>query len=67
MHFGFKDAFKEEVSLEVLIKDFSGDIYGENLKIEVLEKIREIKKFRNTELLIEAIKEDIKILSSIKK
>lgn len=63
MHFGFKDAFKEEVSLEILIKDFSGDIYGENLKIEVLDKIREIKKFENSESLIKAIKEDMETLN----
>jgi drug/metabolite transporter (DMT)-like permease len=63
MHFGFKDIFKEDVSLEILIKNFSGDIYGENLKIEVLKKIREIEKFSNPDLLIEAIKKDMEALN----
>jgi drug/metabolite transporter (DMT)-like permease len=59
MHFGFKDVFREAVSLEILIKDFSGDIYGEELKVEVLGKIRELEKFANPELLVEAIKKDL--------
>ncbi|MFA6513781.1 MAG: EamA family transporter [Patescibacteria group bacterium] len=59
MHFGFKDVFREEVSLEILIKDFSSDIYGEELRIEILGKIRELEKFANPELLVEAIKKDL--------
>jgi len=62
MHFGFKDVFKEDVSLEVLIKDFSGEIYGENLEIEVLEKIREVKKIVGSEQLIKAIRSDLEAL-----
>jgi len=62
MHFGFKDIFNREVSLEVFIKDFSGDIYGESLAIEVLEKIREVKKLASPELLVKTIKSDIEFL-----
>lgn len=62
MHFGFKDVFREDVSLEILIKDFSGDIYGEVLEIEVLEKIREVKKFDSPNRLIEEIKKDLDAL-----
>jgi len=62
LHFGFKDVFKEDVSLEVFISDFSEDIYGENLEIEVLEKIREVKRFANSDLLIEALKGDLESL-----
>jgi drug/metabolite transporter (DMT)-like permease len=64
MHFGFKDVFKEEVSLEVLIVDFSGDIYGETLQVEVLGKIRELEKFANPDLLIAAIKKDLESLKN---
>jgi drug/metabolite transporter (DMT)-like permease len=63
MHFGFKDVFKEEVSLEILIVDFSGDIYGETLQVEVLGKIRELEKFATPELLVEAIKKDLASLN----
>ncbi len=64
MHFGFKDVFKEEVSLEVLIKDFTGDIYGESLEVEVIERIRDLQKFENPELLVAAIKDDLKFFDS---
>ena len=62
LHFGFKDVFKEDVSLEVFIKDFSADIYGERLELEILEKIREVRKLASPTLLIEAIKGDIEAL-----
>jgi drug/metabolite transporter (DMT)-like permease len=66
MHFGFKDIFRAEVSLEVFIQDFSGDIYGEQLDIEVIEKIREVRKIENKDLLIETIKQDIEELKRFK-
>jgi drug/metabolite transporter (DMT)-like permease len=65
MHFGFKDIFKREVSLEVFIKDFSSDIYGEELNIEVMEKIREVKKITSSEFLAETIKKDLEALQKL--
>lgn len=58
MHFGFREVFNEPVSLEVLIKDFFGDIYGETITVEVSHKIREVKKFSSQQALIEAIRRD---------
>jgi len=63
MHFGFKDVFNEAPSLEVLIKDFSADIYNQEIEVVVGRRLREIKKFASPALLIEAIKEDFKVLS----
>ncbi len=65
MHFGYKDIFKAEVSLEVLIKDFSIDIYGETVAIQLIKKIREVKSFDNPEELKQAINNDLKMLSKI--
>jgi len=62
MHFGFKEIFQGPVSLEVLIKDFSGDLYGQEIGVQVLKKIREVKRFRNVEELRAAITEDLKVL-----
>ena len=42
MHFGIKEVFNEGASLEVLIKDFSEDIYGQNIEVKVINRIREI-------------------------
>src|SRR5699024_7295934 len=45
---GYVPTFKTgepELSLEVYILDFDADIYGEQIRIEWLEKIRDEKKF----------------------
>lgn len=60
MHFGFRDVYNEPVSLEILIKDFSGDIYGEELAVRVIRKIREVKNFPDTSSLVRAIEKDLK-------
>jgi len=62
MHFGFKEIFQGPVSLEVLIKDFSGDLYGQEIGVKVIEKIREVKKFKDIKSLQAAITEDLKVL-----
>lgn len=65
MHFGFKDIFDEAVSLEVLIKDFSQDIYGQTLTVTVVEKIREVQKFAGKDELLAAITEDWRSLERL--
>jgi drug/metabolite transporter (DMT)-like permease len=59
MHFGYKEVFKGPVSLEVLIKDFSADIYGQEINVKVIRKIREVKNFNNIEDLKENIAKDL--------
>lgn len=66
MHFGFKDVFAEAVSLEILIKDFSAAIYGENIEVTVLKKIREVQKFSNPDALALAITSDLRVLENLK-
>lgn len=46
--------------VEAHIFKFSGNIYGQNLEIKFIRKIRNDKKFSNPLDLIEAIKKDIK-------
>jgi len=45
--------------LEAHILDFSADLYGWNIRIELLKKMREQKKFSDDAKLREAIAEDI--------
>ena len=49
-----------EPFVEVHILNFNGDLYGKNIRIEVLKQIRGEKKFGNLEELKAQIKEDIK-------
>ncbi|MBI5457583.1 riboflavin kinase [Candidatus Kaiserbacteria bacterium] len=46
--------------LEAHVFDFSKDLYGWNVKIHLLKKIRENKRFTDDAKLEEAIAEDIK-------
>jgi len=62
MHFGFREAFGEPVSLEVLIKDFFEDIYSQELTVTVGRKLREVKKFAGAEELQAAIRDDLRAL-----
>lgn len=45
--------------LEVLLLDFTGDLYGESLRIEFLHKLRDEKRFTSTDLLIKQIEQDV--------
>ncbi len=58
LHYGY-NWLQHCLSLEVLISDFSGDIYGENITITIGDKIREIKKFKNFDQAMAIIKADI--------
>ena len=48
--------------LEAYILDFSGDIYGKKMELEIGKKIREIIRFENDRELIAQIKKDVKLI-----
>ncbi len=59
MHYGKRETTDSQFSVEVHFLDFSRDLYGENLKIKVLQKIRETRKFSSVEQLFSQIRKDI--------
>jgi riboflavin kinase/FMN adenylyltransferase len=42
------------------VLDFKGDLYGENMRVYFVERLRDEKKFSDAKHLIVAIKEDIR-------
>jgi riboflavin kinase/FMN adenylyltransferase len=46
-------------SIETYLLDFEGDLYGRELRVEMLHRIRDEKKFESVEELIEAIDADV--------
>lgn len=62
MHFGLKENFGDVVSTEVYIHNFSGDIYNQEILVEVVKKIREVRKFDTIEELKRQMGEDLKVL-----
>jgi riboflavin kinase/FMN adenylyltransferase len=48
-----------ELSLEVHLLDFNGDLYGENLEVEFVARLREERRFPSIEALAAQIHADI--------
>ncbi|MDR2169712.1 MAG: bifunctional riboflavin kinase/FAD synthetase [Planctomycetaceae bacterium] len=46
--------------VEIFIHNFEGNLYGKKLNVDLIQKIREIKKFNSKEELIIQMKNDIK-------
>jgi riboflavin kinase/FMN adenylyltransferase len=60
LNIGFNPTFSDnELSVEVFLFDFTGNIYGEKLDIFFIERMRDEIKFDKPEQLIEQIKKDI--------
>ncbi len=62
LNYGIKPTINKECKpvAEVHIIEFNKDIYGENIQIEILDKIRDEKKFNSLEGLKQQITEDMK-------
>jgi riboflavin kinase / FMN adenylyltransferase len=50
---------EQAVKIEVHLIDFDGDLYGREIGVDFVAKIRETKKFANVEGLIEQLKSDV--------
>jgi riboflavin kinase / FMN adenylyltransferase len=46
-------------SVEAHLLDFSGDLYGQNLQLEFLHRLREERKFSGVDALVQQIQQDI--------
>lgn len=68
LNFGSSPTFNNEnnVKIEVHILDFDDDIYGENIKISFVTKIRNQQKFDNVEKLKSQIQRDIAFVNVYK-
>ncbi|MDO8581698.1 MAG: riboflavin kinase [bacterium] len=57
---GVNEMFGEkEPTIEAHILDFSGDIYGENVKMEFVKRLRAMERFDTVKALKEQIKKDV--------
>lgn len=48
-------------TVELWLMDFSGDLYGQRLRVELVERIRDIEPFTTVPALVDAIREDERI------
>lgn len=57
---GYSPTFDDHIfTVEVHILDFSGDIYGETIKVNMIQKLRDEQKFSGIEELSAQIKTDV--------
>ena len=60
LHYGPRSMLGvDEPSLEVHLLDFSGDLYGSEVTVEVYEKVREVRNFESRESLKKQIRLDV--------
>lgn len=55
----------QETRLEVHLFDFNGDLYGQEIRVQLLLRIRGEKKFSSLEKLIEQLREDEKMVKGL--
>jgi riboflavin kinase/FMN adenylyltransferase len=55
----------KHLKLEVNMFNFDKDIYGKNIKVEFIQRLRDEKKFNSLDELVEEIKNDEKICKSL--
>ena len=60
LNYGARPTFNlNETACEIYLLDFSGDLYGQNIRVTVYNKIREVMKFENVEKLKDQIGRDV--------
>ena len=50
---------ERRVTIETFVIDFEGDIYGENVRLEVYQYLRPIQQFQGIEEVWEQVKKDV--------
>ena len=56
---GNRPTVGEGFALEVHVFDFDGDLYGERLRLHLVERIRDVHKFESLDALKEQIRKDM--------
>jgi riboflavin kinase/FMN adenylyltransferase len=54
-----------DIVVEAWLQDFSGDLYGQRLTLEILARLRDERRFSGPEELLAAIREDQRRLASL--
>ena len=49
----------QRVTVESFIMDFEGDLYGKQMKLELVKYLRPVQKFSGLEAVLEQVKKDI--------
>jgi riboflavin kinase/FMN adenylyltransferase len=65
VHIGPNPTFGEQhLKVEVHVIGFQGDLYGQTMELELLDRVREVRKFASVDELKEQLTKDIARASS---
>lgn len=63
---GYSPTFDDNIfTIEIHILDFHNDIYGKNIRVNIVERIRDEQKFASLNELTDQIREDIQVARNI--
>ena len=66
IHVGSNPTFEEnEVKFEVHLIGFEGDLYGQTLEVDIMERIRGVETFDSKELLQEQLRHDVQQVAQL--
>ncbi|RKX71377.1 riboflavin biosynthesis protein RibF [candidate division WOR-3 bacterium] len=65
MSIGPVRTIKEEHSIEIHLLDFAGDLYGEEVGVEILLRLRDLKQFTTADALSRQIRRDIELAKKL--
>lgn len=64
---GNRPTVDKNKTVEVTILDFNEDIYGKDIEIDLIKKIRDIKKFNNLDEVKKQVDKDIEVTRKLVK
>jgi riboflavin kinase/FMN adenylyltransferase len=66
LHMGPRPTFRgSPPTVELHVLDFEGDIYGEEVRVDFIELLREIRPFRTVAALVSQMREDVESVRAI--
>jgi riboflavin kinase / FMN adenylyltransferase len=66
LHIGPRPTFKgSPPTIELHLMDFDGDLYGEEVRVDFVEFLREVKPFSTAGALVDQIREDVEVARAV--
>jgi riboflavin kinase/FMN adenylyltransferase len=66
LHVGPRPTFRgSPPTIELHLLDFDGDIYGDEVRVDFVERIREIRPFASVQALVRQMQEDVEVAREI--
>ena len=64
---GVRPTFGDELEplLEAYILDFDGDLYGQSVEVELVERIRGEMRFASVDALVDQMREDVRTVREL--